>query len=98
MVAGLSFLSGGRYYYKKFRSTVISDIWPEVLFFSLVAVSEQNSLFRCMNSKLTDQRSVVVLVSELTSTSLAVSNQMLTVLGTVLGLVISFRTSTAYER
>ena len=51
-----------------------------------------------MNSKLTDQRSVVVLVSELTSTSLAVSNQMLTVLGTVLGLVISFRTSTAYER
>ena len=51
-----------------------------------------------MNSKLTDQRSVVVLVSELTRTSLAVSNQMLTVLGTVLGLVISFRTSTAYER
>ena len=41
---------------------------------------------------------VVALVSELTTTSLAISNQMLTVLGTVLGLVISFRTSTAYER
>jgi ion channel-forming bestrophin family protein len=41
---------------------------------------------------------VVVLVSELTGTSLAISNQLLTVLGVVLGLVISFRTSTAYER
>ncbi|KIP01661.1 hypothetical protein PHLGIDRAFT_340523 [Phlebiopsis gigantea 11061_1 CR5-6] len=41
---------------------------------------------------------MVTLVSEMTSHSLAISNQMLTVLGTVLGLVISFRTSTAYER
>ena len=45
-----------------------------------------------------DVCTVVVLVSQMTSHSLAISNQMLTVLGTVLGLVISFRTSTAYER
>ncbi|KAF8189307.1 Bestrophin, RFP-TM, chloride channel-domain-containing protein [Pholiota molesta] len=51
---------------KKFQATVINDIWPEVLFFSLVATS--------------------------------ISSQLLTVLGTVLGLVISFRTSSAYER
>ncbi|KZP04173.1 UPF0187-domain-containing protein [Athelia psychrophila] len=63
----------------KFRATVFNDIWPEVLFFSLVAT-------------------MVVLVSELTPHSLGISNQMLTVLGTVLGLVISFRTSSAYER
>ncbi|KAF8962275.1 Bestrophin, RFP-TM, chloride channel-domain-containing protein [Flammula alnicola] len=64
---------------KKFQATVINDIWPEVLFFSLVAT-------------------MVVLVSEKTSHDLGISNQLLTVLGTVLGLVISFRTSSAYER
>ncbi|KAJ6481054.1 Bestrophin, RFP-TM, chloride channel-domain-containing protein [Mycena sanguinolenta] len=41
---------------------------------------------------------MVSLVTKLTSHSLAVPNSLLTVLGTVLGLVISFRTSTAYER
>jgi len=41
---------------------------------------------------------VVSLVSKLTSHQLVLSNQLLTVLGTVLGLVISFRTSSAYER
>ncbi|KAJ7698026.1 Bestrophin, RFP-TM, chloride channel-domain-containing protein [Mycena rosella] len=41
---------------------------------------------------------MVALVTNLTSHSLAVPNSLLTVLGTVLGLVISFRTSTAYER
>ncbi|KAH9477633.1 UPF0187 protein [Psilocybe cubensis] len=41
---------------------------------------------------------MVVLVSEKTSKDLSISNQLLTVLGTVLGLVISFRTSSAYER
>ena len=41
---------------------------------------------------------MVVLVSEFTSVHLGVSNQLLTVLGLVLGLVISFRTSSAYER
>ncbi|KAI0088809.1 UPF0187-domain-containing protein [Irpex rosettiformis] len=78
MVAANPLFAGG-HYYKKFQATVINDIWPEVLFFSLVGA-------------------MVTLVSEMTPHSLAISNQMLTVLGTVLGLVISFRTSTAYER
>ncbi|KAI0691844.1 UPF0187-domain-containing protein [Cytidiella melzeri] len=77
MVAVSSLFAGGSYY-KKLKATVVNDIWPEVLFFVLIAT-------------------MVVLVSELTTTSLAISNQMLTVLGIVLGLVISFRTSTAYE-
>lgn len=64
---------------KKFEATVINDIWPEVLFFTLVAT-------------------MVALVSSMTSHDLGISNQLLTVLGTVLGLVISFRTSSAYER
>lgn len=38
------------------------------------------------------------MINEWTDRSVFISNQMLTVLGTVLGLVISFRTSTAYER
>ncbi|KAJ3504919.1 hypothetical protein NLJ89_g7689 [Agrocybe chaxingu] len=63
---------------KKFQATVINDIWPEVLFFSLVAT-------------------MVVLVSE-NKYNLGIGNPLLTVLGTVLGLVISFRTSSAYER
>jgi ion channel-forming bestrophin family protein len=41
---------------------------------------------------------MVSLVTEKTSHSLVISSQLLTVLGTVLGLVISFRTSSAYER
>ncbi|KAF9525225.1 UPF0187-domain-containing protein [Crepidotus variabilis] len=64
---------------KKFQATVINDIWPETLFFSLVAT-------------------MVVLVSKETTHKLGVANGLLTVLGTVLGLVISFRTSSAYER
>ncbi|KAI0646104.1 UPF0187-domain-containing protein [Trametes meyenii] len=65
--------------FKKFKATVINDIWPEVLFFSGVAT-------------------MVTLVSEMTKHKLSFSSAMLTVLGTVLGLVISFRTSSAYER
>ncbi|KAF9477338.1 UPF0187-domain-containing protein [Pholiota conissans] len=64
---------------KKFSATVLDDIWPEVIFFTLVAT-------------------VVSIVSLKTSVDLGVSNQLLTVLGLVLGLVISFRTSSAYER
>jgi len=41
---------------------------------------------------------MVAAVTELTPHKLAVNNALLTVLGTVLGLVISFRTSSAYER
>jgi predicted membrane chloride channel (bestrophin family) len=69
----------GSWTVRKFEAMVINDIWPEVLFFSLVAT-------------------MVTLVTEKTSHNLTVSNELLTVLGTVLGLVISFRTSSAYER
>jgi len=69
----------GKWTAKRFQATVINDIWPEVLFFTLVAT-------------------MVALVSEKTDRDLGISNQLLTVLGTVLGLVISFRTSSAYER
>nr|GAT50495.1 predicted protein [Mycena chlorophos] len=41
---------------------------------------------------------MVACVTKLTSHDLAISNALLSVLGTVLGLVISFRTSSAYER
>lgn len=34
------FVGGG--YYKKFKATVVNDIWPEVLFFTLVGCSEYN--------------------------------------------------------
>ncbi|KAF9455764.1 UPF0187-domain-containing protein [Collybia nuda] len=69
----------GRWTLKRFKATVVNDIWPEVLFFTLIAT-------------------MVSCVSELTPHKLILSNQLLTVLGTVLGLVISFRTSSAYER
>jgi putative membrane protein len=41
---------------------------------------------------------MVWFVSNLTDVNLGISNDLLTVLGTVLGLVISFRTTSAYER
>ncbi|KAG8688935.1 hypothetical protein FRC11_004486, partial [Ceratobasidium sp. 423] len=41
---------------------------------------------------------MVTCVSKLTDTKLSFSPQLLTVLGTVLGLVISFRTTSAYDR
>ncbi|CAA7268837.1 unnamed protein product [Cyclocybe aegerita] len=69
----------GRWTWKKFGATVLDDIWPEVIVFTLFAT-------------------IIVLVSEKTRANLGVSNQLLTVLGLVLGLVISFRTSSAYER
>jgi predicted membrane chloride channel (bestrophin family) len=78
MVSGNPLFRGG-WNAKKFGATVIDDIWPEVIFFTLVAT-------------------VVSLVSLKTSVDLGVSNQLIGVLGLVLGLVISFRTSSAYER
>ncbi|TFK66120.1 UPF0187-domain-containing protein [Pluteus cervinus] len=69
----------GRWSVKKFQATVINDIWPEMIFFSLVAT-------------------MVTLVSKMTETKLQFDTGLLTVLGTVLGLTISFRTSSAYER
>lgn len=81
---------------KKIRATAIADTWPEVVFFSLVATGL--CVFRRDLRHAEAFPAVVAVVSDLTSTRLEVSNQILTVLGTVLGLVISFRTSTAYER
>jgi putative membrane protein len=69
----------GRWSLHKFQATVLNDIWPETLFFTLIAL-------------------MVTLVNEYTTTRLFFAPQLLTVLGTVLGLVISFRTTTAYER
>ncbi len=87
----------GKWTLKKFNATVINDIWPEVLFFTAVATSNfvraqvlrRSNVYYC---------AVVTFVSIKTPHSLAVNPQLLTVLGTVLGLVISFRTSSAYER
>lgn len=64
---------------RKFNSTVINDIWPEVLFFSAVAT-------------------MVACLKNLAGRNVTVPTDLLGVLGTVLGLVISFRTSSAYER
>ncbi|KAJ3531970.1 hypothetical protein NMY22_g7935 [Coprinellus aureogranulatus] len=69
----------GTWTLRRLQSTILSDIWPEMIFFSLVAT-------------------VVALVQFKTDTNLAIGNQLLTVGGVVLGLVISFRTSSAYER
>ena len=41
MVAANPLFAGGSYY-KKFQATVINDIWPEVLFFSLVGTSKSS--------------------------------------------------------
>ena len=83
---------------KKFQSTVINDIWPEVIFFTLVATSMYSSDCYISTTNVAESLAVVALVSEKTSHSLGISNQMLTVLGIVLGLVVSFRTSSAYDR
>ncbi|ESK86251.1 UPF0187-domain-containing protein [Moniliophthora roreri MCA 2997] len=79
MVSSNPLFRGGMSIRKKFAATVINDIWPEVVFFTLVAT-------------------MVYLVSEKTDTKLAFKSSLLTVLGLALGLVISFRTSSAYER
>lgn len=78
MVSENPLLSGG-FSLRKFRGTVLNDLWPELLFFGGIAT-------------------MVSCVTKFTSTNLAISNQLLTVLGTVLGLVISFRTTSAYDR
>ncbi|PPR03645.1 hypothetical protein CVT24_007759 [Panaeolus cyanescens] len=64
---------------KRFRATVIDDILPQVLFYTVVSA-------------------VVTVISAKSPISLGVSNQLLTVLGVILGLVITFRTTSAYEK
>lgn len=69
------------------------------IFFTLFATSTCCCIYvaRVFSSDATSSI-VVVLVSERTSVNLGVNNQLLTVLGLVLGFVITFRTSSAYER
>lgn len=64
---------------RKFRGTVLNDLWPELMFFTGIGA-------------------MVTCVCKFTSTKLSFNPQLLTVLGTVLGLVISFRTTSAYDR
>lgn len=92
----------GRLSRGKLRATVINAVWPELLFFTLVSTGEWVLDHPCPHGEVLNRtiaRSpVVVLVDRFTHIKLAFNNQLLTVLGVVLGLVISFRTSTAYER
>lgn len=87
----------GNWTAKKLGATVVDDIWPEVGFFTLIATSEFPRI-KIHVMLISIMYLVVVLVSKKTEADLGVSNQLLTVLGLVLGLVISFRTSSAYER
>lgn len=89
-------LFAGRWTAKKFQATVINDIWPEVIFFSLIATSKLEIIVVCARGA--HIFTVVCLVSNKTEHRLVIDTGLLTVLGTVLGLVISFRTSSAYER
>ncbi|KAB5591670.1 Bestrophin protein [Ceratobasidium theobromae] len=67
-----SLVTGIISYLKRARGIVIYVIWPELIFFSGVAVTADSTK--------------------------SISPALLTVLGTVLGLVISFRTTSAYDR
>lgn len=78
MVAENPLLAGGLTL-RKFRGTVLNDLWPELIFFTGIGA-------------------MVTCVSKFTDTKISFSPQLLTVLGTVLGLVISFRTTSAYDR
>ncbi|TEB32551.1 UPF0187-domain-containing protein [Coprinellus micaceus] len=69
----------GTWTLRRLNSMILSDIWPEMIFFSAVATA-------------------VAIVTDKTDADLAIGNQLLTVGGVILGLVISFRTSSAYER
>ena len=82
----------------KVKSTILSDIWVEILFFTLVATGEYSSFISCTVAEMSRRPPVVTMVTTFTSRDLSFNNQLMTVLGTALGFVISFRTSTAYER
>ncbi|CUA75410.1 hypothetical protein RSOLAG22IIIB_05883 [Rhizoctonia solani] len=78
MVSSNPLVAGG-FTLRKFRSTVLNDVWPEILFFTGIAV-------------------MVTCIEKFTDKTVTFSNQLLTVLGTVIGLVLSFRTTSAYDR
>ena len=71
----------------------LSSLWLHPVSLSLIRIALLSCFDRADSFCL-----VVCLVSEKTEHHLGINNQLLTVLGTVLGLVISFRTSSAYER
>jgi hypothetical protein len=111
MVAHNPVLRGG-FSLKKFNATVINGKYEKfhsfILRLKALQISGRKSPFsplwlpvrfpivRYFPARHNDL--VVSLVSEMTSHKLRISPALLTVLGTVLGLVISFRTSSAYER
>ena len=72
----------GHWTAKKFAATVLDDIWPEVIFFTLVATGKP-SLFDPEQVHMTSGP-VVSIVSKKTNVDLEVSNQLVL---TVLGLV-----------
>lgn len=115
-------LTAGGLTLRKFKSTVINDIFVEITFFSVVATSMPVSfsfMTHSGNSSCTpfffflfsrrsrfsiqaQPRECLVDVQRLERLTWrhmqGINNQLLTVLGTVLGLVVSFRTSSAYDR
>ena len=92
-------LFSGKFTKMKLRATVINAMWPELIFFTLVATSEFLSPISLRTCELNDLVTpVITLVDMTTDAKLEVESQLLTVLGVALGLVISFRTSSAYER
>lgn len=50
MVATNPLFAGG-HFYKKFQATVVNDIWPEVLFFCLVGMSESPVALRTESAR-----------------------------------------------
>jgi putative membrane protein len=91
----------GRLSRMKIKATIIVDVWPELLFFTFVSMGECvfGSSLPSRSSELRDRATpVVVLIDKFSNTKLGLNNQLLTVLGVALGLVVSFRTTTAYER
>ncbi|KAG2022359.1 hypothetical protein CC2G_000117 [Coprinopsis cinerea AmutBmut pab1-1] len=80
----MTLIANNRFFRRKwdldlFNSTILSDVWPDILFFTAFSTA-------------------VTLVHQLTPHKLGIDTQLLVVAGVVLGLVISFRTSSAYER
>lgn len=75
----------GKWNAKRFQATVINDIWPEVAFFTAFA-----AMVACVD--------ILTAKPGGANVNMGIPSTLLTVLGTVLGLVISFRTSSAYER
>ncbi|KAJ7844174.1 Bestrophin, RFP-TM, chloride channel-domain-containing protein [Mycena leptocephala] len=93
MVASNPLFRGG-FTMRKFNATVINDIWLKWRFsrWYLGACTLSSIILRvllCISGGHHHRKEIH---------NLAVNSSLLTVLGTVLGLVISFRTSSAYER